>query len=63
VIHDGRWGCLYRFLVEFPLINWPCFFSINENGKSCLVSKKKFSYKSTTLKFDLVKVKYEHLEY
>jgi hypothetical protein len=23
MFHDGRRECLYRFLVGFPLINWP----------------------------------------
>jgi hypothetical protein len=30
VFHNGRRGCLYRFLVGFPLINRPTlFFLIN----------------------------------
>jgi hypothetical protein len=42
VFHDGRRGCLYRFLVGFPLINRPTlFFLIVENGKSFALFKKK----------------------
>jgi hypothetical protein len=32
---------LYRFLAGFPVNKSAAFFFINENGKSCLVSKKK----------------------
>jgi hypothetical protein len=31
---------LYRFLAGFPVNKSAAFFFINENGKSCLVSKK-----------------------
>ena len=41
VFHDGRRGCLYRFLAGFPLINRQTLFClINENGKSVVLFKK-----------------------
>jgi hypothetical protein len=40
--HDGRRGCLYRFLAGFPLIKRPTLFSlINKNGKSFAWFQKK----------------------
>jgi hypothetical protein len=41
VFHNGRRGCLYRFLVGFPLINHPTLFIlINENGMSFALFQK-----------------------
>jgi hypothetical protein len=42
VFHDGRRGCLYRFLADFPIFKRPTLFSlINEHSKSFASFQKK----------------------
>jgi hypothetical protein len=57
VFYDGRRGCLYRFLADFPLIKRPTLFSlINENGKyfACFQKKKLCWF------HHVCKIKYQH---
>jgi hypothetical protein len=51
VFHDGRRGRLYRFLVDFSLINLQTlyFFSINENNKSFALFLKKILFEKHLL--------------